>query len=101
MSAKHTPGPWKVRKGFIPDTFEIFHPDRSIKRPFTPSDLARVEADFGSSGQGKANAHLIAAAPALLEALQEILADGMHCDVSPPLHRKARAAIALATGDKQ
>jgi len=45
-----------------------------------------------------ANARLIAAAPTLLEALQEIIADGVHSDVVPHLHRKAIAAIAKATG---
>jgi len=32
----------------------------------------------------------------LLEALQAILNDGLHCDVVPHLHQKARAAIAKA-----
>lgn len=38
---------------------------------------------------------------ALLEVLQEIINDGLHCDVVPHLHTKARAAIAKATGATQ
>ena len=37
----------------------------------------------------------------LLEALQAIINDGLHCDVVPHLHTKARAAIARATGEPQ
>jgi hypothetical protein len=43
-------------------------------------------------------ANLIAAAPELLEVLQQIIGDGMHCDVVPHLHAKAIAAISKATG---
>lgn len=43
-------------------------------------------------------ANLIAAAPELLEVLQQIIGDGMHCDVVPHLHAKASAAISKATG---
>lgn len=35
----------------------------------------------------------------LLAALKAILADGVHCDVVPHLHEKARAAIKRAEGD--
>ena len=34
----------------------------------------------------------------LLAALKAIIADGLHCDVVPHLHKKARAAIAKAEG---
>jgi hypothetical protein len=36
----------------------------------------------------------------LLEALKAILGDGLHCDVVPHLHEKARAAIARAEGEQ-
>ena len=36
----------------------------------------------------------------LIEVLQAIISDGLHCDVVPHLHEKARAAIAKATGDR-
>ena len=41
---------------------------------------------------------LAAAAPDLLEVLQAIINDGMHCDVVPHLHRRALEAIAKAMG---
>jgi hypothetical protein len=37
----------------------------------------------------------------LLEILKAILNDGLHCDVVPHLHTKARAAIAKATGETE
>lgn len=41
----------------------------------------------------------IAAAPDLLEALEAIINDGIHCDVVPHLHTKAIAAIKKARGE--
>ena len=59
LAEKSTPGPWKSRKGFHDGTVEIFAPDKDIKPPFYPTELASVEAD---RKQGKANAKFIAAA---------------------------------------
>lgn len=62
-----TPGPWKSRAGFHTDTVEIFRPDRSIKKPFYPSELATVHVDLKN---GKANAkHVATANPAAVIAL--------------------------------
>lgn len=66
---KHTPGPWKARKGFHADTIEIFHPDKSVKPPFYPCEIATIASDRDTA-KAKANARLIAAAPELLEALK-------------------------------
>ena len=84
MNAKHTPGPWHVATG-----------GQQIRR-----------------GEGVANAHLIAAAPDLLAALQEITpamppADApCHVGIVPQSQcahcqriARAHAAIAKATGD--
>ena len=94
---KHTPGPWKARKGFHADTIEIFHPDKSVKPPFYPCEIATIASDRDTA-KAKANARLIAAAPELLEALQAFVkyADDVNDD-SPELDR-ARSAIAKATG---
>ena len=66
---KHTPGPWKARKGFHADTIEIFHPDKSVKPPFYPCEIATIASDRDTA-KAKANARLIATAPELLEALR-------------------------------
>ena len=98
--AKHTPGPWKQ------------HPDYPliIKEDNAPiSDegvtIANTTAHEGSGyfpnpSQGRANARLIAAAPELLEALQEIVAaaDGAGWAQLDATLANARAAVAKATG---
>ena len=85
---KHTPGPWFATKDSQWNA--IAHVGRAwnISTQLALSHFGDVDAD----------ANLIAAAPELLEALREIIADGVHCDVVPHLHRKALAAIAKATG---
>ena len=67
---KHTLGPWKTRNGFQDGTIEIFKPNKAIKKPFYPTEIAVVEAE---DKEGKANAKLIAAAPDLLAALLAVL----------------------------
>ena len=57
---KATPGPWKSRKGFDSGTREIFRPDKSVKPPFYPSELAVIDTDIGENGG--ANARYLAAA---------------------------------------
>jgi len=108
MNTKHTPGPWKTRKGFDSDTIEVFAPNPKIGRPFQPTELAVVQAD---SREGKANASLIAAAPELLEAVQSLLPIAVHYlnadhdadNNNPPAGNfdeimNAMCAIAKATG---
>jgi hypothetical protein len=61
--------------------------------------ICTVWVDMDSMEEYEANAHLIAAAPDLLEALEEMYA---MCNISPedaPHRVKARAAIAKAKGD--
>lgn len=68
---KHTPGPWKVNNVFIEN-----EPNRFIvsQNKWGGNNIA----DCGLSGDGswdvnEANAHLIAAAPEMLEALKGVL----------------------------
>ena len=75
---KHTPGPWAVH----PQAFMAVH-------------QPKLECWIP---QNKEDAQLIAAAPDLLAVAQAIIGDGLHCDISPRLHRAALAAIAKATG---
>jgi len=87
--AQHTPGPWSftvsAESGGNPSAWNIIAP------------CGGVVAETGS-GTDDANARLIAAAPELLAALQNILA------ANPDLAEvadEARAAIAKATGGAQ
>ena len=71
----HTPGPWKVdenHKGFV-----------NIRRDvdFYTSDIATVW-DFYAENY-ESNAHLIAAAPEMLEALEEVVALTENLPVCP------------------
>ena len=94
--SKHTPGPWEAFNGWairkcVSDTCCVI---AELRQPYRLNvGIVRGE------GEQQANARLIAAAPELLEALTAIIHDGLHCDVVPHLHEKARAAIAKATGD--
>ena len=100
--SKHTPGPWAVREHWSDDgAFEVY-PTRGGAPSYGQwSALAEVP-EYGKedSPEAEANAHLIAAAPDLLEALQEIVnaADGDGWNQLDAGLKKARAAIAKATG---
>ena len=86
---KHTPGPWRLDEGQSSRVYLIDGKDGAV------GELVFAET------RNPADARLIAAAPELLEALQELMDDdapwdGMRwadaCD-------KARAAIAKARGE--
>jgi hypothetical protein len=98
MSEQHTPGPWNALKkrgrGFVVDVpcggFEFGY------------RVAEVHVGEKPDSEIVANAHLIAAAPELLEALKEIAPDyaphvGCECDQCAPILR-AFAALAKAEG---
>lgn len=98
--AKHSPGPWKS------------HPiEKSHGLPYVPvaaeTLIARVYSKhFGDDEQAAANGHLIAAAPELLEALQDyrkrfhraVIASGSDPTMADAACEKADAAIAKAIG---
>lgn len=91
---QHTPGPWTIENHG--STYIISKPgDGYITR-----DVCRMDGSTMSAFAQKANAHLIAAAPDLLEALQEIIsaADGDGWSQLDAGFSKARAAIARARG---
>jgi hypothetical protein len=90
---KHTPGPWRVDSHF-----NIFYKDAMVAFPCISGGLDQ-----------KANARLIAAAPELLEALENLLKAVEWTETKPVHHltslgrgmAKAKIAIAKATGEQK
>jgi hypothetical protein len=92
MKAKHTPGPWKEVDGFIvggPWADGEFH-DICDPRCAPPDD--------DNAGMINANAQLIAAAPAMLEALRYIATLDTSEDASPA--QCSAVAVAMDAIDK-
>jgi hypothetical protein len=88
MSA-HTPGPWRV----MPPSVGRF----KVGAARAHSEAFQIVGEASNyNEQAEANARLIAAAPELLEALQELVSHYMARN--PPWLGKARAAIAKAEG---
>lgn len=92
--AQHTPGPWRAneRRSLVPERFFVDH-------VADPTKGIRV---LIAENLSEANARLIAAAPDLLAALEDILGHpkGAECNVigSCGVCKRARAAIAKARG---
>jgi len=91
--SKHTPGPWEIKA----------HSDLCYRNISGPEHLAlaqvvwRVEEE-DRSPDCEANAHLIAAAPELLEALEKVYTD-MNDDMPVGLRKVCYEAIAKAKGE--
>ena len=87
---KHTPGPWTFVQGGSGNfpTWNVRIGSNLITLPFA-SSMDTLDAD----------ARLIAAAPDLLEALNDILNGHGDPDIPEAALAKARAAIAKATGE--
>jgi hypothetical protein len=111
MSAKYTPGPWILAT--VPTSVGSCHkigpfPNGSRVETFACvyADGIRLGIDDANPAavQLAANARLIAAAPMMLEALQDCLTamTALHCgSVSKAdIVESARSAIAQATGEK-
>ena len=92
--SEHTPGPWKAKKWVGTDPYD--DPDRPFVEVgnvhWSPKNWKPAAAI-----KQTANARLIAAAPELLEALEQIANRGV--PVQQEEHRIARAAIAKAKGE--
>ena len=84
IDSTHTPGPWRTG-----DMFQtVFGPPNGQPAPYVVAQRIRNRAD----------ARLIAAAPALLEALEKMLGDFSTYGDLETEAKKARAAVALARG---
>ena len=100
--SKHTPGPWEK----VYDTAGITRGIRGRHGPEIVNVINWNGISRSTSVTGQANANLIAAAPALLAALQDVDALWMHNSIAHgdgkigPLHEKVIAAIAKATGEQ-
>ena len=100
---KHTPGPWKVRKDYGRHWISA----GKGKREILIADIIDVETGVGSGEtetnlqQIVANARLIAAAPELLQACQELVRVGEpEYGIAVGILAKAKDAITKATGQK-
>lgn len=90
MNTQHTTGPWMVSRysqSTVLKSINIRGGNEHIARVVVPDTAQSIE-------EYEANAHLIAAAPELLEALENVL----YWDNGKPEWEVARAAIAKATG---
>ena len=86
MTTQHTPGPWTTDGKAETDTLDIVSP------------LGRVAMLDCSHDLMLEDARLIAAAPDLLAALEELL-NALPSATTHPAIKAARAAIAKATGE--
>lgn len=98
--SKHTEGKWKAAKHLIGDGWRVFVQHEA------DADMHDAIADletWQTDGTTEANAHLIAAAPEMLAALEGVI---HHNDalkekykLSPSLIRQVEAAISKAKGN--
>jgi hypothetical protein len=116
METKHTAGPWTYSRMLLPPRVEdrrsgfvVNGPDRDpLDLPIRICDL-RVPRGVAGFAEGEANAKLIAAAPALLEALEGLFehcamvhkhwGEGSNQREADAAIDAARAAIAQAAGE--
>lgn len=95
----HTPGPWATHKtegngGNISDRLEIVGPEEGRKRTL-------IASIYGfKMPEGQANAHLIAAAPELYEALVDLIGFLFHGKKDRQTILRATAALAKARGEE-
>ena len=102
MIKTHTPGPWEACD---PGDYSDFDGQSVV----ILGDDRRMAVVQGDSDEAVANARLIAAAPAMLEALRDIrswlldsgqlIDDGISHPAFVKANNAANAAIALATGE--
>ena len=94
--SKHTLGPWEASEGYPSDTWHVDMPSRGYSVV-----VSRAEEDWDMAVEEvQANAHLIAAAPELLDALETLLLSTERDDMNFRVRamEAAREAIAKAKG---
>ena len=104
MSA-YTKGPWHAEVSVIVDSWQGYKQTIDIHSGSVL--IASYETSYveypDTNEENEANAHLLAAAPDLLEALQELFADGAGVSYANWTHaqHKANSAIKKATGSEK
>ena len=94
--SKHTLGPWEASEGYPSDIWHVDMPSRGYSVV-----VSRAEEDWDMAVEEvQANAHLIAAAPELLDALETLLLSTERDDMNFRVRamEAAREAIAKAKG---
>jgi hypothetical protein len=91
--SKHTPGPWQIKRHFDPGYKFI-----SAQKHTALAQVVWCMEDEDRSPECEANAHLIAAAPELLEALEKVFTV-MNDDMPVGLRKVCYEAIAKARGE--
>ena len=91
--SNHTPGPWEIKLHFDPGYKFI-----STQKHTALAQVVWCMEDEDRSPECEANAHLIAAAPELLGALQKVFED-MNDDMPVGLRKVCYEAIAKAKGE--
>lgn len=95
--SKHTKGPWRVVEANTPGVLYVSGPAQTLT-----IITAAIDLDFSDYVKRTSDAHLIAAAPELLEALEEIMDGylyGCAMEVKRENIERARAAITKARGE--
>lgn len=97
--SKHTPGEWEVREGDLRTNGRGEFIEISVEEKVITS-IEESEDVQGVSDEERANAHLIASAPDLLEACKNLI-ERYECDnfTSVPI-KQAKQAIAKAEGEE-
>ena len=110
MGSKHTPGPWVLGESSGGRHFRAVNATDHSELATVVWVMEDDDTEGAPSPECEANAHLIAAAPELLEALEYAVIDfdnwAAHEDNHPHEHlvvwaEKARAAIAKAKGEER
>jgi len=90
--SKHTPGPWEIKRHY-----DSGYKNISAQKHTALAQVVWCMEDEDRSPECEANAHLIAAAPELLEALERVKATGVFLGAIP--QEMMDAAIAKAKGE--
>jgi len=100
---KHTPGPWEVVIPKMVDRRKEPYHIRGGKSNLSYDGLSMIAVVCLQATLTEGNAHLIAASPDMLEALEEVLYTSWNAQASMMVIidaiNKARAAIAKAKGE--